>query len=97
VLKTRGCGCIRLITPRFFFTTVNLSLRTILGYGVCAVRCCSARWACWEAPGLRVAFWAHVGGFVAGLVLIKLFSRCRFLGSASAGMFHLGARVSVGV
>jgi membrane associated rhomboid family serine protease len=26
------------------------------------------------APG-GVAFWAHIGGFVAGLVLIKLFAR----------------------
>jgi membrane associated rhomboid family serine protease len=25
--------------------------------------------------GGGVAFWAHVGGFVAGLVLIKLFAR----------------------
>ncbi|MEJ2085642.1 MAG: rhomboid family intramembrane serine protease [Acidobacteriota bacterium] len=27
------------------------------------------------AQGGGVAFWAHIGGFVAGLVLIKLFKR----------------------
>ena len=26
-------------------------------------------------PGGGVAFWAHVGGFVAGVVLVKLFER----------------------
>jgi membrane associated rhomboid family serine protease len=28
-----------------------------------------------DGPGGGVAFWAHVGGFVAGVVLIKLFAR----------------------
>ena len=28
-----------------------------------------------SAEGGGVAFWAHVGGFLAGVVLVKLFSR----------------------
>ena len=35
-----------------------------------------------------VAFWAHVGGFVAGIVLVKLFARRDKILSHSAGHFH---------
>jgi membrane associated rhomboid family serine protease len=36
--------------------------------------------AAWSGPGVAtVAWWAHVGGFVAGLVLVRLFARRRAL------------------
>jgi membrane associated rhomboid family serine protease len=31
-----------------------------------------------------VAFWAHVGGFVAGLILVKLFARSQYLAAHRA-------------
>jgi len=36
-----------------------------------------------------VAFWAHVGGFVAGLLLIKLFADAEFLERRRGGMVIL--------
>ncbi|MEO8096144.1 MAG: rhomboid family intramembrane serine protease [Acidobacteriota bacterium] len=35
-----------------------------------------------------VAFWAHVGGFIAGIVLVKLFSRRDRIAAHSAGHFR---------
>jgi membrane associated rhomboid family serine protease len=35
--------------------------------------------------GGGVAFWAHAGGFVAGLVLIKLFARPEYVEAHRAG------------
>jgi membrane associated rhomboid family serine protease len=36
--------------------------------------------------GGGVAFWAHVGGFVAGVVLIKLFARRQLVEAKHAGI-----------
>ncbi len=38
-----------------------------------------------QAQGGGVAFWAHVGGFVAGLVLIRLFARSGLVDAKRAG------------
>lgn len=35
-----------------------------------------------------VAFWAHVGGFVAGLILARFFDRSRYLLGASTQRYH---------
>jgi membrane associated rhomboid family serine protease len=35
--------------------------------------------------GGGVAFWAHVGGFVAGVILIKLFARSDYVAGHQAG------------
>jgi membrane associated rhomboid family serine protease len=35
--------------------------------------------------GGGVAFWAHVGGFVAGVVLIKLFEKRKLVSAKRAG------------
>jgi membrane associated rhomboid family serine protease len=54
----------------FFITSVALPAWVMLGY-----------WMVLQVLGglggqeSGVAFWAHIGGFVAGLVLIKLFAR----------------------
>jgi membrane associated rhomboid family serine protease len=45
------------------------------------------------AEGGGVAFWAHVGGFVAGVVLIKLFARPEYIAEHQARHWrprHLG-------
>src|ERR1051326_3894055 len=57
----------------FFVTSIALPAWAMLGYwfviqfisGVVSI----------GGQGAGVAFWAHVGGFVAGIVLIKLFAR----------------------
>ncbi len=62
-----------LITLPLFFTTVALPAWVMLLYwmglqffgGLASI----------GAEGGGVAFWAHVGGFVAGVVLVKLFAR----------------------
>jgi membrane associated rhomboid family serine protease len=62
-----------LVTLGFFFTTIALPAWVMLIY-----------WAFLQfvgglsrvgGEGGGVAFWAHAGGFVAGIVLVKLFSR----------------------
>jgi len=55
-----------------FFTTVSLPAVAMLGYWF-FLQLAGA------APGLKgeggVAFWAHIGGFLAGLFLVKLMIR----------------------
>ena len=40
------------------------------------------------AKGGGVAFWAHIGGFVAGLVLVKLFARADYVRAHRAGTYR---------
>jgi membrane associated rhomboid family serine protease len=40
------------------------------------------------ARGGGVAFWAHVGGFVAGLVLVKMFARGEYVRAHRSGQFR---------
>ena len=59
----------------FFFTTIALPAWTMPLYwaGLQFMSGLTGLLAAREGGG--VAFWAHIGGFVAGMVLIKLFAR----------------------
>jgi membrane associated rhomboid family serine protease len=57
----------------FFFTSVALPAWVMLGYWF-LIQFVSGLVA-FAGEGGGVAFWAHVGGFVAGVVLVKLFAR----------------------
>jgi rhomboid family protein len=54
-------------------TSVALPAWTMLLYWV-GIQVLSGLLASGGEPGGGVAFWAHVGGFVAGIVLVKLFA-----------------------
>ena len=58
----------------FMLTSVALPAWTMLGYWM-LIQFFSGLMAIGGGPGGGVAFWAHVGGFVAGVALIKLFVR----------------------
>ena len=62
-----------LITLGFFITTVALPAYVMLGYWFLLQLLMGTVGALSRAQG-GVAFWAHVGGFVAGLALIKPFA-----------------------
>ncbi len=57
----------------FFLTTVALPAWAMLVYWV-AIQVLSGVASIGQAGG-GVAFWAHVGGFAAGVILVKLFAR----------------------
>ena len=57
----------------FFLTSVTLPAWVMLGYWF-LIQFVSGLTA-FGGEGGGVAFWAHVGGFVAGVVLVKLFAR----------------------
>jgi membrane associated rhomboid family serine protease len=61
-----------LITLGFFVTTVALPAYVMLGYWFVLQLLLGTVGAVARAQG-GVAVWAHVGGFLAGLILIKLF------------------------
>src|SRR5256712_3552881 len=81
-----------LITLGFFITTVALPAYVILGYWFLLQLLMGTVGALSRAQG-GVAFWAHVGGFVAGVVLIKLFASRELVGERagppSGGWFVL--------
>ncbi len=58
----------------FFLTSVALPAWTMLLYWI-AIQVVGGLFGIYAGEQGGVAFWAHVGGFVAGLVLIKLFAR----------------------
>jgi membrane associated rhomboid family serine protease len=64
-----------LVPLGFFFTTIALPAWTMILYWA-VIQFVSGLFGL-VAAGERggVAFWAHLGGFVAGMVLIKLFAR----------------------
>jgi membrane associated rhomboid family serine protease len=62
-----------LIVLVIFFTRVSLPAWVMLGYWF-ALQLLSGAMTAGEAHG-GVAFWAHVGGFAAGAVLVTLFKR----------------------
>jgi rhomboid family protein len=77
-----------LLTLGFFITTVTLPAYVILGYWFVLQLLLGTVGALAGAQG-GVAFWAHVGGFVAGLVLIKLFANSEYLERRRGGMIIL--------
>ena len=77
-----------LITLGFFLTTVTLPAYVILGYWFVLQLLFGTVGALSGAQG-GVAVWAHVGGFVAGLLLIKLFANSEYLERRRAGVLIL--------
>src|SRR5437773_7719255 len=77
-----------LITLGFFFTTVTLPAYVILGFWFLLQLLLGTVGAISGAQG-GVAAWAHVGGFVAGLLLIKLFANSEYLERRRGGMLIL--------
>jgi membrane associated rhomboid family serine protease len=63
-----------LVILGFFFTSIALPAWTMLIYWA-AIQLVSGLFGLLAADQGGVAFWAHVGGFVAGVALIKLFAR----------------------
>jgi membrane associated rhomboid family serine protease len=63
-----------LVILGFFFTSIALPAWTMLLYWA-AIQLVSGLFGLVAREGGGVAFWAHVGGFVAGMALIKLFAR----------------------
>ncbi len=61
----------------FFFTSVGMPAWVMLGYWF-LIQIVSGLFS-FGGDGGGVAFWAHAGGFIAGVVLIKLFVRPDYL------------------
>jgi membrane associated rhomboid family serine protease len=66
-----------LVTLGFFFTSVALPAWVMLGYWF-LIQFVSGLVSFGGEKG-GVAFWAHIGGFVAGLVLVKLLARSDYI------------------
>jgi membrane associated rhomboid family serine protease len=77
-----------LVTLGFFLTTVTLPAYVMLGYWFVLQLLLGAATATSRAQG-GVAVWAHVGGFVTGLLLIKLFAKADYLERRRGGMLIL--------
>ena len=73
-----------LVTLGFFFTSIALPAWVMLGYWF-LIQFVSGLVSFGGDKG-GVAFWAHIGGFVAGVVLIKLFARSDYV--AAHGSHH---------
>ena len=67
----------------FFLTSIALPAWVMLGYWA-VLQFGGGLTRIGAAQGGGVAFWAHVGGFVAGVVLVKLFSRPTHIASHRA-------------
>ena len=65
-----------LIPIFIFFTSIALPAWAMLGYWF-LIQLVSGLFADGEMGG--VAFWAHIGGFIAGVVLIKIFARDEYI------------------
>jgi membrane associated rhomboid family serine protease len=71
-----------LVVLGFFITSMALPAWVMLGYWF-LIQFVSG-WVSFGGEGGGVAFWAHVGGFVAGIVLVKLFARSDYLAEHKA-------------
>ena len=67
----------------FILTSVALPAWTMLVYWM-LIQVVSGLTAIGGEPGGGVAFWAHVGGFIAGMVLVKLFARSDYVAAHQA-------------
>jgi len=67
----------------FILTSVALPAWTMLVYWM-LIQVVSGLTAIGGEPGGGVAFWAHVGGFIAGMVLVKLFARPDYVAAHQA-------------
>src|SRR2546425_2506238 len=77
-----------LLTLGFFITTVVLPAYVMLGYWFVLQLLMGALGSLSPTEG-GVAVWAHVGGFLCGLLLIKLFANADHLARRRAGAFIL--------
>jgi rhomboid family protein len=77
-----------LVTLGFFVTTVTLPAYVILGYWFLLQVLMGAVGALARQEG-GVAVWAHVGGFIAGMALIKVFVDADFLARRRRGVIIL--------
>jgi membrane associated rhomboid family serine protease len=78
-----------LVILGFFITTVALPAWVMLIYWmVIQVVSGMLQSVAEEAGGGGVAFWAHVGGFVAGVVLIKLFAKSKHVMAHEASHYR---------
>ena len=77
-----------LVTLGFFVTTVALPAYVMLGYWFLLQLLMGAVGSLSRVEG-GVAVWAHVGGFVAGMALIKLFANRDYLERRRGGVFIL--------
>jgi membrane associated rhomboid family serine protease len=74
------------LVPIFiFFTSIALPAWMMLGYWF-LIQLASGLLSQDDVGG--VAFWAHVGGFVAGIVLIKFFARDEYVQAHRAGRWR---------
>ncbi len=78
-----------LIPLGFFITTVVLPAYVILGYWFLYQLLLGTVGALSQVGGGGTAFWAHVGGFVAGMALVKLFANPEYLERRRGGMLIL--------
>jgi membrane associated rhomboid family serine protease len=75
-----------LVTLGFFITSVALPAWVMLGYWF-VIQFFSGL-VSFAGEGGGVAFWAHIGGFVAGVVLIKLFARAEYVAAHRAHLWR---------
>ena len=71
-----------LVVLGFFITSMALPAWVMLGYWF-LIQIVSG-WVSFAGEGGGVAFWAHIGGFVAGIVLVKLFARSDYVAEHKA-------------
>ena len=71
----------------FFLMSVALPAWTMLIYWL-VIQVLGGFTAIAGAKSGGVAFWAHIGGFVAGAVLVKLFARRRMVAEHEAGVYR---------
>ncbi|MGH7844687.1 MAG: rhomboid family intramembrane serine protease [Candidatus Binatia bacterium] len=71
-----------LVPLGFFITSMALPAWVMLGYWLLIQFLSGLTTIAGEGGG--VAFWAHVGGFVAGVVLVKLFARSDYVAAHRA-------------
>jgi len=72
----------------FFVTTVALPAYVILGYWFIYQLLLGTVGSLSRMAG-GTAFWAHVGGFVAGAALIRLFANAEYLARRRSGAIIL--------
>jgi membrane associated rhomboid family serine protease len=71
-----------LVVLGFFITSMALPAWVMLGYWF-LIQFVSG-WVSFGGEGGGVAFWAHIGGFAAGLALVKLFARSDYVAEHKA-------------
>jgi membrane associated rhomboid family serine protease len=78
-----------LVPLGFFLTSIALPAWLMLVYWM-VLQLFGGLSSITAAPGGGVAFWAHVGGFFAGVILIKLFARRDYTEQHRSGHWHPG-------